>query len=156
MVKYFSGFSLPIHWINTPSSLPPSNAGIGRTLNIANANDIMPAKARYNFRPPACSNASPNLMAPAGQVSLLREPFILSLLSESRSLPKLPKAENVSTNCAFTSLTPTRIAVKNGNLIGLRLSSPAWKVSQRMQLSAGQCDCATTFFLSLVKSTVMS
>lgn len=46
MLKYFSGFSLHIHWMITPSNLPPSNAGIGKTLNIANASDIIPANAR--------------------------------------------------------------------------------------------------------------
>lgn len=46
MLKYFSGFNFPIHWINTPSNLPPSNAGIGKTLNIAKANEIIPANAR--------------------------------------------------------------------------------------------------------------
>lgn len=46
MLKYFSGFNFPIHWINTPNNLPPSSAGIGKTLNIAKANEIIPANAR--------------------------------------------------------------------------------------------------------------
>lgn len=46
MLKYFSGLSLPIHWINTPNNLPPSNAGMGKILNIANASEIMPANQR--------------------------------------------------------------------------------------------------------------
>ena len=46
IVKYFSGLSLAIRWIITPSNLPPSNAGIGKTLNIANASDIIPANPR--------------------------------------------------------------------------------------------------------------
>ncbi len=45
-LKYFSGLSLPIPWINTPNNLPPSNAGIGRTLNMASASDIIPANPR--------------------------------------------------------------------------------------------------------------
>jgi hypothetical protein len=46
MLKYFSGLSLPIRWIMTPSNLPPSNAGIGRMLKIAKAREIIPANAR--------------------------------------------------------------------------------------------------------------
>lgn len=46
ILKYFSGFNLPIHWISTQSNLPPSKAGIGRTLNIASANEIIPANPR--------------------------------------------------------------------------------------------------------------
>lgn len=95
-------------------------------------------------------------MAPAGPVSLLSDVFILFLLKESRSLHNVPNAENVSTVCALISLAPIRIAVKNGNFIGLRLRFSALNVSQRMQLSAGQCALASTFFLSLVKSNAMS
>ena len=51
MLKYFSGLSLPNHWISTHNNLPPSNAGIGSTLNIASASEIIHANARYNFRP---------------------------------------------------------------------------------------------------------
>lgn len=51
MLKYFSGFSLAIHWMSTPSNLPPSNAGIGKTLKIARASDIIPANPKYSFRP---------------------------------------------------------------------------------------------------------
>lgn len=46
ILKYFSGLSLPIHWISTPNNLPPSNAGMGNTLNIASANEIIPANPR--------------------------------------------------------------------------------------------------------------
>jgi hypothetical protein len=49
-VKYFSGLSLPIHWISTPSNLPPSNAGMGSTLKMAKASDIIAAKMMKNVR----------------------------------------------------------------------------------------------------------
>ena len=70
MLKHFSSLSLPIHWISTPNNLPPSNAGIGSTLNIAKASEIIPANPKYTFRPPDSRIISPNFTAPAGPVIL--------------------------------------------------------------------------------------
>lgn len=64
-------------------------------------------------------------MAPAGQVSLLSDVLILSFFNERRSPPNVPNAEKVRTVCALISFAPTRIAVKNGNFIGLRSNAPA-------------------------------
>ena len=89
-------------------------------------------------------------------MSLLSEVLILFLLNEMRSLPNVPNAENVSTVCAFTSFAPIRSDVNNGNLIGLRLSEPSLKVSQRIQLSMGHWALADIFFLSLLKESVIS
>jgi hypothetical protein len=65
------------------------------------------------------------LIAPAGPVSLLSEFFILLPLNDKRSFPNVPNAEKVSTVCALISFAATHIAIKNGNLIGLRSSAPA-------------------------------
>lgn len=73
-----------------------------------------------------------------------------------RSLHKVPRAQNVSTVCAFTSFAPIHIALKNGNLIGLRSSAPSSNVSQRIQLSAGQCALVFIFLWFLVSPTVIS
>jgi hypothetical protein len=125
IVKYFSGLSLAIHWISTPSNLPPSSAGIGKTLNIANASEIMPANPKYNFRHHSSYNFSQNLIAHAGHVNLLSDVVILSLLSEIRSFHKVPSAENVSIVCVLISFVLIRIAVSNGNFIGLMSNAPA-------------------------------
>ncbi|MEI6118807.1 MAG: hypothetical protein WCP92_06385 [bacterium] len=68
------------------------------------------------------SSVSPNLIAPAGPVSLLSDVFILVPLSDNKSLPNVPNAAKVRTVCAFISFTPIHIALVKGNLIGLRLS----------------------------------
>jgi len=85
------------------------------------------------------SNASPNLIAPAGQVSLLSDHLILVPLKESKSLPSVPNVEKVSTVCALISFALMSIDVMSGNFIGLRSSAPAWNVSPSTQLSAGHC-----------------
>jgi hypothetical protein len=46
-LKYFSGFILNIDCKIIQTALPQSNAGIGNTLNIARANEIIAANARY-------------------------------------------------------------------------------------------------------------
>lgn len=89
-------------------------------------------------------------------MSLFSEVVILILLKERRSFPSVPSAENVSTVCALISLAPIRIALKNGNLIGLRFNAPSSNVNQRMQLSAGHCVFAIMFLWFLVKATAIS
>jgi len=56
------------------------------------------------------SNVSPNLIAPAGPVSLLSDVFILLPLSDNKSLHNVPNAAKVRTVCAFISFAPTHIA----------------------------------------------
>lgn len=103
MLKYFSGLSFPIHWISTPSNLPPSSAGIGKTLKIAKASEIIPANPKNNFRPPVLNNDSPTLITPAGPVSLLTDVLILCPSKDKRSLPKVPSVLKVRITSAFTS-----------------------------------------------------
>jgi hypothetical protein len=45
-LKYFSGLILNIYCKIIHTALPQSNAGIGNTLNIARANEIMAANAK--------------------------------------------------------------------------------------------------------------
>ena len=139
MVKYFCGLSLPTPWIMTPNNLPPSNAGIGRTLKIASASEIIPANPKNNVRPPELSNDSPTLITPAGPVSWLNDVLILVLSNDKRSLPSVPSVLKVSLVSAAISCNPAPIALSKGNLIGLRLIAPAEKVSHNTQLSVGQC-----------------
>jgi len=92
IVKYFSALSLPIHWIKTPNNLHQSKAGIGKTLNKANANDISPAKAKNCFHQPASKSISPNFTAHTGQLSLFNAQLIFVLSKETRFFHKFPSA----------------------------------------------------------------
>lgn len=96
------------------------------------------------------------MIAPAGPVSLLREFFILFPLNDKRSFPNVPNAENVSTVCALISFAAIHIALKKGNLIGLRSSAPAKNVNHKIQLSAGQCSLVSIFLLFLSNTTAIS
>jgi hypothetical protein len=78
MLKYVSGFNLPIHWIRTPNSLPPSKAGIGKTLKIAKAREIIPAKASTPFHHKSSRIVSTILTAPTGPLNLLTAPLIFA------------------------------------------------------------------------------
>jgi hypothetical protein len=88
-------------------------------LNIANASEIIPANARYSFHPPECSNASQNLITPAGPVNLLSDVFILHLSNETKSFPNVPNVEKVSAVCAWISFAAIPIDLISGNWIGL-------------------------------------
>lgn len=141
MLKYFSGLSLAIHWMSTPSNLPPSNAGIGSTLNIANAREIIPANPRYSFRPPMLNSVSQNFMAPAGPVSLLSDVFILVPFIDIKSLPNVPNAEKVSAVWAFISFAPIHMALNSGNLMLSVDKFPSLdcaNATHNIQLSFGQ------------------
>jgi hypothetical protein len=46
-LKYFSGLILNIDCKIIQTALPQSKAGIGNTLNIANAKEIIAANAKY-------------------------------------------------------------------------------------------------------------
>lgn len=118
IVKYFSALSLPIRWINTPNNLPPSNAGIGKTLNSANANDIIPPNAKNAIHPHDWRSISPNFTAQTGPVSLSSDPLILSPLKLSKFFPSVHNALNVSSACAPISLQPAAMLCGKGNLIG--------------------------------------
>jgi hypothetical protein len=57
------------------------------------------------------SNVSPNLIAPAGPVSLLSDVFILLPLSDNKSPPSVHNALKVRTVCALISFTLIHIAL---------------------------------------------
>lgn len=96
ILKYVSGFNLPIHWIKTPNNLPPSKAGIGKTLKIAKAREIIPANAKNNFHPQSCKSVSPNLTAPTGPLNLFIAQSILALSKENKLAQRFHKEVNVS------------------------------------------------------------
>jgi hypothetical protein len=56
----------------TPSSLHPSNAGIGSKLKNAKAREINPQNIRNCIRPPLCMINSHTRAAPTGHERLLR------------------------------------------------------------------------------------
>jgi len=138
-VKYFSALSLAIRWIKTPNNLPPSNAGIGKTLNNANANDIIPPNAKNAIHPHDWRSISPNLTAHTGPVSLSRDPLIFSPLKLRRFFPSVHNALNVSSACAPISLQPAPILCGKGNFIGWisTILAPSNTIPN-IQLSSGQ------------------
>ena len=96
MLKYFSGLSLPMPWINTPNNLPPSNAGIGSTLNSASASDMIPMSQTSGLRFFSSRSFCTTLTIPTGPVSLFTDQLILVLSKESKFAPKVPSVLNVS------------------------------------------------------------
>jgi hypothetical protein len=149
-VKYFSGLSFPIHWIKTPSSLPPSSAGKGMILNIANAKEINPAKPRYNFRPHSFNNVSPSFTAPTGPVNLLNAHLILVPLNDRRFHHKLHNALMVNFVSAPISCSPASIALPSGNLISLILTLfSISKLTHKIQSSSPQTQLPISIFLPL-------
>lgn len=123
ILKYVSGFNLPIHWIRTPNNLPPSKAGIGKTLKIAKAREIIPANAKNNFHHQSCKSVSPNLTAPTGPLNLLIAQSILSLLKENKLAQRFHKEVNVSCVSHLISWKLAIIACPNGNLISDQIFS---------------------------------
>ena len=100
MRKYFSAFILDIRCINTPRILPPSSAGIGRILNIANHIDIIAAKARSAFRPALWRMSSAILTAQTGPEREDTHSCTFSLSKENNLDPRFPNHWKVSENCA--------------------------------------------------------
>jgi hypothetical protein len=80
----------------THTTLPQSNAGIGNILNIANANEIIHANARYNIRAQFSINFSHTLMTQTGHESEFNESLIFDQLNEIKLFPNVHNAENVS------------------------------------------------------------
>ena len=95
----------------THNALPPSNAGIGRILNIANANDIIPMNAMYNTRHHDDNKFSPNLTTQTGPVNQFKDHFILDQSNEIKLDHSFHKAENVNFICTQISLSHIHIAV---------------------------------------------
>jgi len=98
ITKYFSTLNHQIFCINTQIILPPSNAGIGSMLNIAKANEIIPANARYKTRRPLDKSISPNFTTPTGPVREPRDFFILDQLKDIKLLHNLHNAAKVKSN----------------------------------------------------------
>jgi hypothetical protein len=79
-------------------------------LKIANANEINPAKPRYNFRHHSFKRVAPIFTAPTGPVNLFNAEPIFPLLKERRFLPSDPSAPRVSLVSAHISCSHARIA----------------------------------------------
>ena len=95
----------------THNALPPSSAGIGNILNIANANDIIPANAIYNIRHHDANSFCPNLITHTGPVSQFKDHFILDQFNDTNLYHNFHKAENVNHICAQISLTHIHAAL---------------------------------------------
>lgn len=156
-MKYFSGLSFAIHWMSTPRSLPPSSAGKGMILKIANAKEINPAKPRYNFRHHSLSKVSPSFTAQTGQVNLLSAIFIFFPLKERRLDQRLPNALKVSFVSAPISWSPASIALPRGNCISLILTvSLIAKLIHKRQSSSPQLQFLINILLPLCREIWIS
>lgn len=150
ILKYFSGLSLPIHWINTPNNLHPSNAGIGSMLNNARAKEMIPISQMRGLRFFSSHRVCTNLTIPTGPVSLFTDQLILLLSKESKFPPKVPSILNVKLLSAPISWSPASIALPNGNFISLICRSPAFKkVIPSIQSSSPHLAVQFIIFLSL-------
>ena len=119
-------------------------------LKIAKANEINPAKPRYNFRHHSLSNVSPSLTAPTGPVNLLKAVLIFHPLKDSKLAHKLPNALKVSFVSAQISCSPASRALPRGNLISLMLTlSHIAKLTHSIQSSSPQIQLPTKIFLFL-------
>ncbi len=138
MTKYFSAFNQDTFCIITHNALPPSNAGIGSILNIANANDIIPAKAIYNTRPHEANNFSQNLITHTGHVNQFKDPFISDPLNDTKLAHNFHRAENVKSICAQISLSHIQADICIGYLISWIDKLPeVMKAIHNIQLSSG-------------------
>jgi len=88
----------------TDSSLPPSNAGIGSRLNIANARDNIAINAKNSPDQPASRIIDPIFVAPTGQLKFSNA-LLLSFGFEDESFTiSCLSISNVIFVCAFISL----------------------------------------------------
>ena len=111
----------------TAQNLPPSTAGIGRMLKIANARESIPPKPRKISGPKASKSFSPNFTAPTGQVSWLRADFVSFALNEKSFEPIRQREVIVRSRSAFISLNPASIALPSQNFTGRTSISPSWR-----------------------------
>lgn len=145
ILKYFSFLNLNTFCIITHSALPQSKAGIGNMLNIANANDIIPAKARYNTRPPDSSNFHQNLTTHTGQVSQFKDHLICDQLNETKLFHKFHSAEKVNLVCAHISLSHIQIDCGSEYFISFKINvHDVENAIPNIQLSSGH-DVEKTF-----------
>ena len=119
--KYFSGLILNTFCIITPTTLPPSNAGIGKILNIASAKDIIQANAKYNIRALFSINFSQTLITHTGQDKEFNESFILDPSNDIKLFHNVHKAEKVNFHCSHISLNDISIALCTGNFISFKV-----------------------------------
>jgi hypothetical protein len=87
----------------THTALHPSNAGIGKKLNIANHNDIIHPKAKNIHIPNSDNIISHIFIAHTGPDNLSTDDFILSLLNDIRFFHNVFSIDNVSSVCAQIS-----------------------------------------------------
>ena len=93
-------------------------------MNIARANEIIPAKARYIHTPLALKIVSPTLIIPNGPDNPSTDFPIFSLLKDKRFAHNLPNIRKVSFVCAHISCQPATKACQPEKVIGI-ISAPA-------------------------------
>jgi hypothetical protein len=99
----------------TPNNLPPSNAGIGNRLNIANPSDNNPPNTKNMIHPHSANTNCHTLAAPIGHESLFTVSHLCAVPS---CLNIFPSPLSVNLVCSLISCNDAHMALKNGNLIG--------------------------------------
>jgi len=94
-LKYFSSFNLSHDWIKNPNNLPPSSAGIGKILNIARANEIIPNKARNLVHWSSSTSCCTIFVTHTGDDKLFVASLILSLSKENKFFPSCHRSTKV-------------------------------------------------------------
>lgn len=109
--------------MSTHTILHPSNAGIGSTLKIANASDIIHANARYNVHHQVV-RISPHIFTiPTGHDSPFTDSPIFSPSNEAKLDHNFHNDENVRSTCATISLRAAHIPDSQENcIVGIAIS----------------------------------
>lgn len=122
----FSSFTRKSFWRMRARNLPPSKAGIGKTLKIARAIDSIPPKPRKIRNQNSSRSFPPNFTAPTGPVSCFKASLVFPASKEKSFFPIVPRADIVRFHSAFISFSPASIAPPSQNFTGKSSKSPDW------------------------------
>ena len=120
----FSSFRRKSFWRIRARNLPPSSAGIGKTLKIARAIDNIPTNPRKIKNQNSSNSFSPNFTAPTGHVSCFSASLVCPASKEKSFFPIVPRADIVRFHSAFISLSHASIALPSPNFTGKSSKSP--------------------------------
>jgi hypothetical protein len=110
-VKYFSFFNQKTFCIITLNVLHQSNAGIGKILNIASANDIIHANAKNIVQSPLYNSSFRITIIQTGPEREFNESCLCTLSDEKAFFKTVHNDENVSFHSAQISFNHIHIAL---------------------------------------------
>ncbi len=98
-MKYFSiFFGKNTDCITTHNHLQPSNAGIGKRLKTARANDIIAPNAKNCHHKSRSNKLATTLTAPTGHDNPLSSDLTVVVLHEKKLAHRLPSFDKVTTH----------------------------------------------------------